>query len=466
MADVTEKLERLAALLDRELITRDQFEKQRDALLAEPAPSAGARPTSVGSYRVTGEIGQGGMGVVYRGRHRSETFAERQGGDVAIKVLHAQYASRADIVERFEREAELGVKLDHPGIVRVHELTVDAGRVALVMELVGGRPLSEMIGNETGPIPWVRARPMLEQLLDAVSYAHGQGVIHRDLKPENVMVGSEGQLKVLDFGIAKDTASGRTQTGTGMGTIDYMAPEQYLDAKAVDARADIYALGMTLYEMLAGRLPWSDSDSEFSILERKKNGDIVPPTEFYPDIPPGVVAMVMRMLEPGIGDRYADVRAIRDGLGKLKTQVSPPERTSLLEGPYPRLPGDDVDLPRPHVEPSKNPRSQPGAPSSVGSYRMKTGSDTDLRRVALAWLIGLSLIMLLFWVIGRQPGAVEQWEDWADEVCACRKGDKSCFEKATKVAKDLQDPEDLSKLEKEIVEESRQKAYMCIIENQ
>jgi serine/threonine protein kinase len=311
MATITEELQRLAGLLDRGLITRVEFDQHKQQLMSGSTTGAPGRPSSMGSYRVLGDIGQGGMGRVYRGRHRIDRFAERQGGDVAIKVLHAQYAERADILERFEREAELGIRLEHPGIVRVFELISDGGRVALVMELVEGRPLSEMIGSETGPIPWPRAEALVHQMLSAVEYAHAQGVIHRDLKPENVMISPKGHLKVLDFGIAKDVSTGRTQTGTGMGTVDYMAPEQYIDAKTVDARADIYALGMTFYEMLAGRLPWSGDLSEFILLEAKRDGKIVPPTQFYPDIPAGIVSAVMQCLRPHKAERPSDIAALK-----------------------------------------------------------------------------------------------------------------------------------------------------------
>ena len=210
------------------------------------------------------------MGTVYRGRHRSPEIAARQGGEVAIKVMHPHIARNESFAERFEREASLGLKLDHPGICRVHDLVVDGGVLALVMELVEGEPLSELIGTTTGPIPWGRAWPMLEQLLDSVTYLHAQGVLHRDIKPENILVGSGGQLKLLDLGIAKDAGSGKTKTGVGMGTVDYMAPEQHTDAGKVDERADVYALGMTLYEMLAGRLPCCGGSPSSSRVRRMK----------------------------------------------------------------------------------------------------------------------------------------------------------------------------------------------------
>ncbi len=342
--DVTEKLERLASLLDRGLLTREQFEEQRDLLLDQsrrgsiPPDPAAQRPRrtdvpeEIGAYRILGEIGEGGMGTVYRARHRSVTIAERQHGDVAIKVMHANLARSADFQARFEREANLGLSLDHPGIVKVYDLVLDGGVLALVMELVEGRPLSEVIGNETGPIPWDRARPMFEQLLRVVGYAHSQGVIHRDLKPDNVMVMPDGRMKVLDFGIAKEAGSQATMTGTGMGTADYMAPEQHTDAKSVDGRADIYALGMTLYEMLAGRLPWDSGLDVVGVLQRKVSGSLPPPTAFYPDIPPQIVEVVRRATSGAREERFESVDEILMALGMQPIGAGPVHTSEVRRG--------------------------------------------------------------------------------------------------------------------------------------
>jgi formylglycine-generating enzyme required for sulfatase activity/tRNA A-37 threonylcarbamoyl transferase component Bud32 len=356
MADVTEKLKDLANLLEKGLITREQFDKERDALFsAERSPSSSSSSPNVGdaigAYRILGELGRGGMGVVYRAQHRTAAIAKRQGGEVAIKVLHAQYAQNPLFQERFEREASLGLKLNHPGIVNVHDLVVaEGGRLAFAMELAEGRPLSEVIGQETGPIPWEQAWPMFKQLLDAVNYAHTQGVVHRDLKPENVVVSADNQLKILDFGIAKDLEGGKTKTGTGMGTVDYMAPEQYLDAKRVDGRADIYALGMTFYEMLAGRLPWEKSESEYGILNAKAEGRIPPPTEFYPEIPAGVVAAVQRALSVKKGDRFESCEAFGAELSAVVLQpvsVVPAEVVREPVPPRPPVPAVEVELEAP-----------------------------------------------------------------------------------------------------------------------
>ena len=357
MAGTTQELKDLAALLREGLLTREEFDQQKAILLSDSAsgttdPGINSNPAvrtsqigvggSLGAFRITGVLGQGGMGVVYRGRHRLAAIAERQGGDVAIKVMHAQYSQNAEFQSRFEREASLGIKLQHSGIVRVHELIEDGGNLALVMDLAEGRPLSDIIGKETGPIPWEQAWPMFNQLLEAVAYAHAHHVVHRDLKPENVIVGSEGQLKVLDFGIAKDLEGGKTKTGTGMGTVDYMAPEQFIDAKSVDQRADIYALGMTLYEMLAGRLPWAPGASEFEVMTAKSKGDFPPPTEFYPAIPPGVVEVLNKALAVDQRVRFPNVAGLAASLADCPRAYASPEKAlaSPLGGEVFELQGD------------------------------------------------------------------------------------------------------------------------------
>ena len=320
MATVTEQLKDLAALRKDGVLTDEEFAEQKAIILAESrarATSSASDPTmltEVGAYRLLGLIGEGGMGAVYRGRHRSETMAERQGGDVAVKVIHPQFARDPDYRDRFEREAALGLELDHPGIVKVHDLVVDGGNLALVMDCVDGRPLSESIGEVAGPIPWDEAWPLFRKLLEAVGYAHGQGVVHRDIKPENILVTPDGEPHVIDFGIAKNIDSSGTRTGTGMGTVEYMAPEQYIDAKAVDQRADIYSLGMILYEMLAGRLPWDADAPQFRILEQKANKELMSPSAFCSDIPPEIVAALSPALAADPGERPTSPTAFSEAM--------------------------------------------------------------------------------------------------------------------------------------------------------
>ena len=266
----------------------------------------------VGDYRVIEQIGRGGMGMVYRARHRDPAAAAQDGGDVCIKKMHAQLTREADYCDRFQREAALGESLNHDGIVKVLSHLDD--ELALIMELVKGRSLARHIGRETGPIPWHRAWPLFQQLLAAVGYAHEHGVIHRDLKPDNVMLTKGDKIKVLDFGLAKGFGPGATRTGTGLGTAHYMAPEQHHDAKNVDRRADIYALGMTLYVMLAGRLPWGRKVNLLDLLLQKRNAEIPLPTKFYPDIPVPVVNVVMAALASDRELRPDSVEVLRDML--------------------------------------------------------------------------------------------------------------------------------------------------------
>jgi len=408
---VSDELSRLAELLEAGLVSREEFDQQKAALLAQGSSQAPAAitdhgvPTEVGAYRINATIGEGGMGRVYRATHRTGIIADRQGGDVAIKVMHPQYARNKDFQDRFEREASLGLRLEHPGIVKVHDLVVDGGTLALVMEFVDGQLLSELVGSVTGPIPWDRAQSMFQQLLDAVTYAHSQGVVHRDLKPDNVLVTEGGQLKVLDFGIAKDVASSATKTGTGMGTVDYMAPEQYLDAKNVDQRADVYALGMTLYEMLAGRLPWDVDTPEFTILNRKREGKLPSPTRFYPDIPPGVVDALMQALHPDRNQRTespaafgASLRAVTEAARERWEQdapleaFDPAELFGVVDDPEPLpAPAAAPVAPVPVAAAASAPPPAPAVPAAPRPRREITTTDKLM-------VLGVLLAVLSGWL--------------------------------------------------------------------
>jgi len=337
-----DELKKLAELLEAGLLSREEFNEEKDHLMAQRRTTSGSSPkllrpsqpqigASLGAYQLLSVLGEGGMGIVYRAKHRTDAIANRQGGEVALKVMHSQYASNATYQARFEAEASMGLRLEHPGIVKVHDLVVDGSTLALAMELVTGTELSDVIGAERGPIPWVEALTLFDDLLSAVQYAHEQGVIHRDLKPENVMVCEDGSLKVLDFGIAKQEGSGKTKTGTGMGTVDYMAPEQYMDASSVDGRADVYALGLTLYEMLAGQLPWPKATTEFDVLNLKASGTFPPPTQYYPDIPPDLVRCVMDAVRHKRDERIDSPALFQERLRALLTGEEEAQRVATAE---------------------------------------------------------------------------------------------------------------------------------------
>jgi predicted Ser/Thr protein kinase len=226
--------------------------------MEETVPNAGDAPllkpgSTVGSYEIIGLLGRGGMGAVYKARHLTLDRV------VALKVLSPQLAADRDFVERFRREAQALASLAHPNIVSVHDHGVVAGLPFLVMEFIDGVSLRSLLAEKR--LPPADALQIIPQLCDALEFAHASGVVHRDIKPENILLDRAGRVKIADFGLAKivkgDAARNETLTHTNvvMGTPHYMAPEQFENPRSVDHRADLYSMGVVLYEMLTGELP-------------------------------------------------------------------------------------------------------------------------------------------------------------------------------------------------------------------
>ncbi len=205
-------------------------------------------PERIGDYQVLSELGRGAMGVVYLCQH------PHLGRKLAVKVMAAQVANDPDFVERFRREGATAAKLRHPHIVQVYDQSSRDGVFFIAMEYLGSRTLRELL-RESGPLPVPEACRLIDQLLQALEHAHGEGVVHRDIKPSNVMVTDQGQLALTDFSIAfSESTEKLTRTGMAVGTPEYMAPEQF-DGKT-DARSDLYAAGILFYEMLTGFTPF------------------------------------------------------------------------------------------------------------------------------------------------------------------------------------------------------------------
>jgi hypothetical protein len=253
--------------------------------------------TQISQYRLLEKLGEGGMGVVYKG---VDTMLDRV---VAIKLVSAERADNQELLERFKSEARVQATLSHPNIATLYSYLVWEGRAVMVMEYIEGETLQQMIGRR-GPIPADIAVPMFKQALLGVGAAHRRGIVHRDIKPANIMINGEGLVKVMDFGIAKVLgAVGTTRTNLRMGTAWYMAPEQVLN-RPVDARTDVYALGVTLYEILSGQVPFR-SDSDFEVLSSHVQKIPELPTEHYPHIPQCCVAAIMRALAKEPDQRFA-----------------------------------------------------------------------------------------------------------------------------------------------------------------
>jgi serine/threonine-protein kinase len=291
------------------------------------------RPRRVlaGRYEIETLLGQGGMARVFRGTDR---VLDRT---VAIKVLSPQFADDDQFVARFRREAQAAAGLNHPNIVGVYD-TGDQGDVHfIVMEYVEGRTLRDVIRSD-GPLLPERAAEIGGAVARALSSAHEAGLVHRDIKPGNIMLTREGEVKVMDFGIARtSTGDTLTQTAAVLGTASYLSPEQ-AQGLPVDTRSDIYSLGCVLYEMLTGRAPFI-GDSPVAIAYMHVKEDPVPPSRLNPDVPPTLDAVVLKAMAKNPANRYetaeelrADLERARRGLPTLATPLMG-DATEVVTGP-------------------------------------------------------------------------------------------------------------------------------------
>jgi len=254
----------------------------------------------VKEYVLESRAGSGAMGVVYKARHRTLNRA------AAVKVLHKQHSSNSELRIRFCNEARAMSGLSHPNIVSLYDFVDEGHTLALVMEYIDGKPLDEIIENETGPIPYERALGLFRQMLEGMSYAHARGMIHRDIKPSNIMVTADDRVKILDLGLALAQDSKRlTQVGAKMGTMFYMALE-LLTGPNHSVQSDIYALAMTLYEMLSGAMPLDNPESsDFMIMNQIMKEELPDPREYYPHIPTWLVNLLKRSLSKDPAKRYS-----------------------------------------------------------------------------------------------------------------------------------------------------------------
>jgi beta-lactam-binding protein with PASTA domain/predicted Ser/Thr protein kinase len=261
--------------------------------MADPVPN-----TMVdGRYRVMSRLGSGGMADVFLAED------EQLGRKVALKLLHHRFAQDPDFVERFRREAHAAAGLQHPNVVSVYDRGSFDDTYYIAMEYLPGRSLKQLIRDEA-PLDPLRAIDITIQILKAARFAHRRGVIHRDLKPHNVIVDDSGHAKVTDFGIARAGASDMTETGSIMGTAQYLSPEQ-AQGHAVNAGSDLYSVGVVLYEMLTARLPF-DAESAVSIALKHVSEAPLPPSQINPNIPPELEQTVLWVLNKNASDRPAD----------------------------------------------------------------------------------------------------------------------------------------------------------------
>jgi len=263
----------------------------------------------IGNYKILEKIGEGGMGTVYRG---IDVLLERQ---VAIKLLRPELIHDKSLIERFRTEALALARLNHPNIVMLYSFLPHNGQFCMVLEFVQGETLDKTI-KRCGAMPWQQAVPLVCQALNGLEHAHNLKVIHRDIKPANMTLMSSGILKLMDFGIARILQTSRlTRTGHLFGTLEYMSPEQ-IQGKEIDSRADIYSLGIVLYEMLTGHIPFI-RDSDFNLLKAQVEELPLPPRKLMPQLPTDLEKAVLRALAKAPEERFQNAAEFRTELERI-----------------------------------------------------------------------------------------------------------------------------------------------------
>jgi len=290
----------------------------------------------IGDYEVLGVLGSGGMGKVFKVRNVISDRVE------AMKVLLPDLAGRQELADRFLREIKLLASLDHPNIAQLRTALTLSNRLVMVMEYVEGTTLAARL--EQGPIPPAEAMGYVTQVLNALAYAHGRNVIHRDIKPSNMMLMPNGTVKLMDFGIARASGdASMTVTGTTVGSLYYMSPEQ-VKGSAVDARSDLYSLGVTLYEMVTGERPFQ-ADSDYSLMTAQLEQKPKPPGQLRPGLPEHLNGVILHSMAKEPGERFQSAEEFRQALEMVRQSMPVSVATIPPVEPFPAAASPFAQIP-------------------------------------------------------------------------------------------------------------------------
>ncbi len=348
---------------------------------------------SFGRYQILEQLGEGGMAIVYK------AYDTRLETEVAVKVIRTDNILPSVLdraLKRFEREAKALAKLTHPNIVKVSDYGEYEGKPYLVMPYLPGGTLKLKLGKS---IPWQEAIQLLIPIADALDYAHSQNMIHRDVKPSNILLTQRGQPMLTDFGIAKvldlEETLDLTGTSAAVGTPEYMAPEQ-ATAKAVDHRADIYALGVVLYEMVTGRKPFV-ADTPLAVLFKHASDPLPRPKQFVPDLPDGVEKVLLKALAKKPEDRYQSMAEMRTAFerviaGQTKKDVTREKvdrraAVKVKQGIADKLKTEEPEL----VEEKLARKTSQVEPKETGSQTVQR----NLGKQVAYWVIGFVVILVI-----------------------------------------------------------------------
>jgi eukaryotic-like serine/threonine-protein kinase len=313
--------------------------------------------STVGDYQVVGILGAGGMGKVYKVRNVISDRLE------AMKVLLPDLTNAPELADRFLREIKVQASLVHPNIASLHTAVRQDNQLLMLMEFVDGVTLEQRMKD--GPLQMAEAVDYIRQVLSALDYAHQHGVVHRDIKPANMMLTTSGVVKLMDFGIAKASSDHKlTMTGTTMGSLYYMSPEQIQGAANLDARADLYSVGVSLYELLTGKRPF-DGDSQFAIMSAHLEKTPVPPITLDPRMPQGLNDVILMSVAKSPDARFQTAGAFRNALGAV---VAPPAAQPVAPPPV-QAAAPPATVTMPGKQPAAMPVAMPGPTAPAKSKR-------------------------------------------------------------------------------------------------